>query len=237
MAAAPEVIFVTRDDELVMQLTGDWLIEHGPPTLDRVSDHLARAARGTRVRIEAAGIASWDSVLPSFLMRARSIAMARGLEFDAVDVPQGAIRLIDLATAVPRRGERAGAAPADLLERAGEAATATLRSAADAVDFLGEAAVAFGRLLRGRALLRGRDFWLAVQHAGASALPIVGLISFLVGMIQAFVGGSQLALFGAEIFVANLVAIAMLREMGPLMAALIMAGRTGSSYAAELGTM
>ena len=85
--------------------------------------------------------------------------------------------------------------------------------------------------------MRGRDFWLAVQQAGASALPIIGVISFLVGMIQAFVGGSQLALFGAQIFVANLVAIAMLREMGPLMAALIMAGRTGSAYAAELGTM
>jgi phospholipid/cholesterol/gamma-HCH transport system permease protein len=76
-----------------------------------------------------------------------------------------------------------------------------------------------------------------VQQAGSSALPIIGVISFLVGMIQAFVGGSQLALFGAQIFVANLVAIAMLREMGPLMASLIMAGRTGSAYAAELGTM
>ena len=85
--------------------------------------------------------------------------------------------------------------------------------------------------------MRSRDFWLAVQQAGASALPIIGVISFLVGMIQAFVGGSQLALFGAQIFVANLVAIAMLREMGPLMASLIMAGRTGSAYAAELGTM
>ena len=85
--------------------------------------------------------------------------------------------------------------------------------------------------------MRGRDFWLAVQQAGADALPIITLISVLVGMIQAFVGGSQLALFGAQIFVANLVAIGMLREMGPMMAALIMAGRTGAAYAAELGTM
>ena len=110
-------------------------------------------------------------------------------------------------------------------------------AAGDATSFVGETATAISRLVRGRALMRSRDFWLAVEQAGVSALPIIGVISFLVGMIQAFVGGSQLALFGAQIFVANLVAIAMLREMGPLMAALIMAGRTGSAYAAELGTM
>ena len=124
-----------------------------------------------------------------------------------------------------------------IVERLGVAVIGALAAAADVTSFIGEAATAIGRLLRGRALMRGRDFWLAVQQAGASALPIIGVISFLVGMIQAFVGGSQLALFGAQIFVANLVAIAMLREMGPLMAALIMAGRTGSAYAAELGTM
>ena len=81
------------------------------------------------------------------------------------------------------------------------------------------------------------DLAIELQDAGARALPIVTLISFLVGMIMAFVGAVQLQQFGASIYVANMVAIAMAREMGAMMTAIIMAGRTGSAYAAQLGTM
>ena len=103
--------------------------------------------------------------------------------------------------------------------------------------FLGEVTLAFGRLLRGQARFRARDFWLLVQQAGADALPIVTLISFLVGTIFAFVGAVQLERFGATIYVADLVGIAVVREMGAVMTAIVMAGRTGAAYAAQLGTM
>jgi phospholipid/cholesterol/gamma-HCH transport system permease protein len=97
--------------------------------------------------------------------------------------------------------------------------------------------VSFGRLLRGAAAFQGADLNVAMQEAGAEALPIVSLISFLVGMIFAFVGARQLAQFGAGIYVANLVAVALVREMAPIMTGIIMAGRTGAAYAARLGTM
>ena len=79
--------------------------------------------------------------------------------------------------------------------------------------------------------------WLAIQEAGPEAVPIVGLITFLIGAIFAFVGVMQLSNFGAGIYTADLVAVAMVREMAPIMTAILMAGRTGAAYAAQLGTM
>jgi phospholipid/cholesterol/gamma-HCH transport system permease protein len=97
--------------------------------------------------------------------------------------------------------------------------------------------LSLGRLVRGRARFRRVDLFLIVQACSAEALPIVTLISVLVGMILAFVGAVQLSRFGAQIYVADLVAIAMVREMGCIMTGIIMAGRTGSGFAAQIGTM
>ena len=97
--------------------------------------------------------------------------------------------------------------------------------------------LSFGRLARGKATYLRSDLVQYIQEAGAEALPIVSLISFLIGMIFAFVGVMQLENFGAGIYTADLVAVAMVREMAPIMTAIIMAGRTGASYAAQIGTM
>ena len=105
------------------------------------------------------------------------------------------------------------------------------------VDFFGEASVAFGRLLTGRASFRPSDLMLLLQECGAKALPIVSLISVLVGLILAFVGAIQLKMFGAQIYVADVVGIGMVRIMGAIMTGIIMAGRTGASFAAQIGTM
>jgi ABC transport permease subunit len=105
------------------------------------------------------------------------------------------------------------------------------------VSFIGVCVQALGRMARGRATYQRSDLLVAIQEAGAESLPIVSLISFLIGMIFAFVGVRQLEQFGAGIYVADLVAVAMVREMAPIMTAIIMAGRTGAAYAAGLGTM
>jgi len=97
--------------------------------------------------------------------------------------------------------------------------------------------LAFGNLARGRARFRRSDLFLHMQEAGAEALPIVTLISFLVGTILAFVGAIQLEQFAAQIYVADAVGIGMAREMGAMMTAIVMAGRTGAAYAAQLGSM
>jgi phospholipid/cholesterol/gamma-HCH transport system permease protein len=105
------------------------------------------------------------------------------------------------------------------------------------LSFVGQATLSLARFLTGRARYRKSDFFVLVQQAGAEALPIVTLISFLVGLILAFVGAVQLQQFGASIYVADLVGIAMVREMGAMMTGIVMAGRTGASYAAQLGSM
>ena len=97
--------------------------------------------------------------------------------------------------------------------------------------------MAFFRLLRGKAMFRRSDLITSIQDVGAQALPIVSLISFLVGMILAFVAAMQLKVFGAQIFVADVVGIGMVRVMGAVMSGVIMAGRTGAAFAAQLGTM
>ena len=103
--------------------------------------------------------------------------------------------------------------------------------------FLGEAVLSVGRLLRGRAQMRGSDLVLFIQACGAEAVGIVALINFLVGLILGYVGVQQLELFSAQIYSADLVAIAVAREMGAIMTGIIMAGRTGAAFAAQLGTM
>jgi phospholipid/cholesterol/gamma-HCH transport system permease protein len=105
------------------------------------------------------------------------------------------------------------------------------------LDFIGEASMAFMRLFRGKAQYRRSDLFVILQDSGAQAFPIVSLISLLVGLILAFVGAIQLRMFGAQIYVADLVGIAMVRVMGAVMTGIIMAGRTGASFAAQLGTM
>ena len=105
------------------------------------------------------------------------------------------------------------------------------------IEFFGAVIIAFFDFISGRSVMRWQDFFESARRCGASALPIVTLISFLTGLTMAFVGSVQLEKFNAKIYVADLVSLAMVREMGALMVAIIMAGRTGASFAAEIGNM
>jgi phospholipid/cholesterol/gamma-HCH transport system permease protein len=147
-------------------------------------------------------------------------------------------RIFQQVTAVPEsQGARRQAVRESVLVRVGKKTLAVLEATQALLEFLGQAAMACGTLLRGRASFRRADFLLLVQETGAQALPIVALISFLVGLILAFVGAMQLRQFGAQIYVANLVGLGMVREMGAMMTGMIMAGRTGAAFAAQLGSM
>jgi phospholipid/cholesterol/gamma-HCH transport system permease protein len=109
--------------------------------------------------------------------------------------------------------------------------------ARETAAFTGEIILAFATLLTGKSPFRARDFFYFVQACGAESLPIVSLIAVLVGVILSFVGAVQLQMFGAQIYVANLVGLGMVLEMGALMSGVIIAGRIGAAYAAQLGTM
>ena len=166
------------------------------------------------------------------------LAGSQDIDIDSAGLPDGARRMLALATTVPPRegtGKRHGEAP--LLQRLGLFAQSLWRAAPEMLHFLGEITLSFGRLVRGRAQFRRADLMLVTQDVGPQSLPIIALISFLVGIIVAYMGAVQLAQFGAQIYIANLVGLGMTREMGALMTGVIMAGRTGASYAAQLGTM
>jgi phospholipid/cholesterol/gamma-HCH transport system permease protein len=157
---------------------------------------------------------------------------------DRTGLPAGVRRLLELAEAVPeKKGARKEEARAPFLERVGNSAVGVGLSLTEMLRFLGEMTVTFFCLFRMKARFRTVDLLLLIQQSGAHALPIVTLISFLVGVILAFVGAVQLKQFGAQIYVADLVGIAMIREMGAMMTGIIMAGRTGAAFAAQLGTM
>jgi phospholipid/cholesterol/gamma-HCH transport system permease protein len=147
-------------------------------------------------------------------------------------------KLLALAEAVPeRKWARRELTEASVLERIGTTAIGAAGSLTEMLNFLGEMTISSVRLFGMKARYRASDLFLLIQQCGAQALPIVTLISFLVGVILAFVGAVQLKQFGAQIYVADLVGIAMMREMGAMMTGIIMAGRTGAAFAAQLGTM
>jgi phospholipid/cholesterol/gamma-HCH transport system permease protein len=223
------------DGTLHVRLTGSWKLGAARPGPDEV---LQRAGDSARVFLDGSAITEWDTGLLTFLVAVRRELRARGVDFDAGTLPEGAHRLLDLASAVEPRADtgRDAARPARLA-RIGALAIAVWDELHGLLSFLGAATLSFGRLVTGSARYRKRDLWLAVQECGPEALGIVSLISFLIGSILAFMGAVQLELFGAEIYVANLVAIGMAREMSAMMTGMIVAGRTGAAYAAQLGTM
>jgi phospholipid/cholesterol/gamma-HCH transport system permease protein len=224
-------------DTVRVRLAGSWRLQDRLPSAAAVHDQV-EAQGGTRVVFDAGQLSGWDSGLLTFLVKLRQMFAEDRRETDCSGLPHGVQRLLQLASAVPERAGARQAASADpLLMRVGKATMGYVRGGVEVVTFLGELALAFGRLLRGRARFRSSDLLALIQEAGAHALPIVSLVSFLVGVILAFMGAVQLTQFGAQIYVADLVAIGMAREMAPMMVGIILAGRTGAAYAAQLGTM
>jgi len=237
--APPELRFQQPTaDTLCVGLAGNWTMEGELPAITKVGQQLETAPQVRCLTFEAQGLQDWDSTLLPFLLKCQALCSQRQLTCDLSHLPEGIQRLLHLATAVSERtGARREAVKDPLLVRLGKRTQENLAAAKELVAFLGRLTLAFTNLLRGRARFRHADFLLVVQACGAQALPIVSLISFLVGLILAFVGAVQLRQFGAQIYVADLVGIAMAREMGAMMTGIVMAGRTGAAFAAQLGTM
>ncbi len=203
-----------------------------------IATELATLTKGSAVACRGADLGRWDTALVLTLSAVAICCKAAGASFSMSDLPEGAMRLTRLAVAVPEReGARRTASHDPLLERTGKRTLEVWEGIVAGVTFLGEAGVGLVRFISGKAQYRSSDFWLTVQECGPSALVIVATISFLVGAILAFVGAVQLKMFGAEVYVANLVGAGMVMEMGALMTGIIMGGRTGAAFAAQLGTM
>jgi phospholipid/cholesterol/gamma-HCH transport system permease protein len=238
MAEQSQVSFRRSGNTILMRLAGVWRLRGGLPSATLVQRELESSPEARRVVLEGQELTSWDSSVLTFLVEVSELCRQRGINMDRGGLPAGVRRLLELAEAVPeKKGARKEEVESPLLERIGNSAIGAGESLGEMLKFLGEMSVTFVRLFRMNVRFRAVDLILLIQQCGAQALPIVTLISFLVGVILAFVGAVQLRQFGAQIYVADLVGIAMVREMGAMMTGIIMAGRTGAAFAAQLGTM
>lgn len=226
------------DSSLLIKLAGPWHLTRNVPTAAGVRKEIESSPRLKSISFDTSGLTQWDSGLLSFLVQTSQACRVRNIDQDRRGLPDGLRRLLELSEAVPeKKGTRGAAVTARFFERVGDLTIAYGLSVGDFMGFLGELTVAFGKFLRGTARYRRIDLLEIIQECGANAVGIITLISFLVGLILAFMGAVQLSQFGASIYVADLVCIGMTREMGAIMTAIIMSGRTGAAFAAKLGTM
>lgn len=215
---------------------GDWLARGGLPNAEGIESEMSSGVK--EVGFDVSGLGRWDSGLVSFLFSCQVLCDKHQIEFRSEGLPAGLTKLLALARAVPEKKDAARTTVrSSFLQRVGEAGLRSWNGARAMLTFTGENVIAVGRLLRGRAQFRWPDAFLAMQECGPEALGIVAMINFLIGLILAFVGATELANFGASIYTADLVAVATVREMGCIMTGIIICGRTGAAFAAQLGTM
>jgi len=224
-------------DASSLVLSGDWVQGQNPASFNKVKSELS-SIHPARLTTDGSALGTWDSVLMAFLLQCHDYCHAQGITFATRNMPQGIEKLLAVATAVEAHPQLVQDSPSWLSSfnplHALHNAVGDLQ---ESLAFTGEVTVALVRLARGKANTRFTDFRNFCYQAGPDAFAIISLTSVLVGMILGYLGAVQLQQFGAEIYVANLVVIGMLREMGVLMTAVVMAGRTGAAYAAQLGTM
>lgn len=225
---------------LVLRAEGNWLVATAAQ-LDR-SLHSLDLPRGQQVTLDLSGIERLDTAGAWLLLRTGHDLAARGNAVALANVPPGFGPLMDQVRA------RGGAVPlpdpipphhtlVGFVARIGEISIALSRRGISMLGFGGLVAIAVGTLLRHPGRMRATATAVQMEQTGVNALPIVGLLSFLIGVVFAYQGADQLRRFGAEIYTVNLLGIAILRELGVLLTSIIIAGRSGSAFTAQIGTM
>lgn len=189
------------------------------------------------IKIEGNKLKNWDSSLLLAVFETIEKAKAKNIKYDISSLSKNLQNLIKLAFAVDRKANKKGIIEFQFLENLGFKTLGMISVIKKVLSYMGSVLASFGRVISFKSVMRKTDFCAALNDCGPKAIGIVIIISFLVGLILAFVGAVQLQLFGAQIYVASLVTIGMCRIMGAIMVGIIIAGRTGSSYAATIGTM
>lgn len=231
-----EITYKTQQNNLNIYLTGN--IERLDTQIDKQQLYqIAQNEPVHQIVIQAQKLDNWDSSLIVVLYQLAKIAQERHITFNTDSLPKDIKQLLNLSLAVNRKPIHNDSQNINFLENLGQWGINVFASIHQGLLFLKDCTVSVARFCIGKATMRRVDFWQMLDDCGPKALMIVTLISFMVGLILAFVGAIQLKLFGAQIFVASLVTIGMIRIMGAIMVGIIMAGRTGASYAATIGTM
>jgi len=224
--------------ELVIGLKGAWTVR----SVAALDQKMAAIKPGNArlARFDLSGLVMVDSAGAWLIARTRGALVAAGLEvkLEAGDVRQKALIDKVLAAGLPEPHRRL---PhhymVDILARVGAALIEALKLARDLLGFFGALVMGFLRLFIEPRRIRFVSLISHIEHTGLNAMPIIGLISFLIGIVLAYQGADQLRQFGAQIFTVNLVGVSVLREMGILLTSIIVAGRTGSAFTAQIGTM
>lgn len=190
-----------------------------------------------QIELEGGNLGRWDSTLAVLLFQLVGKARSRNIKIQSQNMPANLMQLVDLALSVDRKPEQKKAASEPFLEALGGHTLEIWNAISKGLSFIGETIHSIGRFFTGLAVMRRVDWLFALEDCSYKAVGIVSLVSFMVGLILAFVGAIQLKTFGAQIYVASLVAIGMTRIMGAIMVGVVMAGRTGAAYAATIGTM
>jgi phospholipid/cholesterol/gamma-HCH transport system permease protein len=213
---------------------GDWTWRAPQPALAALEQALAKGPK--EVFCHAEGVKQWDSSLLALLLRLRRQCEEARIPFRAETLPPHLKRLLDNVPSVKWPAQPA-LEHAGLFKNAGLRAIGFFGGAYRVLYFTGECTQALANVCRFPKALRWPECRMVMQECGPASLGIVGLISFLTGCILAWQGALQLRQFGAEIYVADLVGVALVREMGPIMVAIVLAGRIGASFAAHLACM
>ncbi len=222
----------TEGGALEVAVSGAWRLTGTCPSWNDAVAGLAPAA----VRFRSEGIGKWDTSLLIFAFDAQQWCEAAGVPCDPSGLPAKAVTLLaQLGSSHPSSlpHERSDS----FLFTTGVAAWKAWGSLREIFHFIGECALGAAGMVRRSKKFRWRDCIDQMQECGAMGLPIVSLISFLVGLTLAYQAAVELRKFGADIFVADVVGLSTVREMGPMMTAVILAGRTGAAFAATLGNM
>lgn len=220
--------------EVKLYLSSNWqlgLCPEGANLIDALPEHCQQ------ITLLTSELQQWDSSLAIALLQLARWCDQHSIQFDAKQAPASLQELLSLATSIPIYQSNQAQQREHFFIRVYTFARARWNSLAQTLTFIGDIAIALFCWIRGTAKTRRQDILFFIDQSGPRALAIVTLISLLVGMILAYLGSVQLRQLGAQVYVADLVAIGMVREMGALMTAVIMAGRTGAAYAAQLGTM
>jgi phospholipid/cholesterol/gamma-HCH transport system permease protein len=235
MAEAPELGADIRVDGSTVRCGGAWTV-YGLARVERLLPRLPWPT-ATEVVIDGSEVRALD-LAGAWVLRGAIHALEGGGRTVELRLRPEHAALLRMVTApeLSAAASGAGAAPG-APARLGAWALAVVGESAGVLTFLGESARVAARGLARPARIRWRAVFHNVQAAGFDALPIVGMLSFLMGIVIAYQGASQLRRYGANIFVADLVGFAMLRELSPLLTAIIVAGRSGSAFAAQIGTM
>jgi phospholipid/cholesterol/gamma-HCH transport system permease protein len=237
MPASPETTSAratARADGTVLEvaLDGAWRLHGDTPRWGSVVGD----AKPAGVRLSASGVSQWDTSLVVFLGEAQRWCGAAGVPCDTAALPQK-MRALSGQFEASMRTARHDEHSQSLVVEVGLSTRSAMGQVRDFLQFVGECWIDTVRLVTGRTGLRWNDCVTEMQKCGAMALPIVSLISFLVGVTLAYSGSIVLKRFGGEIWVSDLIGVAMTREMGALMAAIVLSGRTGAAFAAEIGSM